>query len=173
MMENEATLIVTRLHLGGWSTLVERECTLGAVIEVDAAPSPRSDGNWVAKMHREHFLSEIQITAMDSVFFIVLPYIIRDLRSCFPPVLSKSFSILMTDLWVSILGSQQPDSTTASQIPAARLIQVPILYLTSRQCGTNPLETSGSASSGFGTVFGRSQARPRQSTVEFFPKTPN
>jgi hypothetical protein len=106
MMENETMLIVTRLHLGGWCTQVERECTLGAVIEVDAAPSPRSDGNWVAKMHREHSLSEIQITAMNSIFFIVLPYIIRDLRSCFPPVLSKSFSILITDLFG--LNSGQP-----------------------------------------------------------------
>ena len=40
MMENETMLIVTRLHLGGWRTQVERECTVGAVIDVDTAPSP-------------------------------------------------------------------------------------------------------------------------------------
>jgi hypothetical protein len=159
MMENETMLIVTRLHLGGWCTQVERECTLGAIIEVDAAPSPRSDGNWVAKMHREHSLSEIQITAMNSVFF--------------PPVLSKPFSILITDLFG--LNSGQPTTRfrNASLISATRLTQMPILYLTSRHCDTNPPETSGSTGSGFGTVFGRPQASPRQSIVDFFPKTPN
>jgi hypothetical protein len=122
-------------------------------------------------MHREPLLSEVQITAMDSVFFIVLlPYINRDLRSCFPPVLSKSFSVLITDPFV--LNSSQSTTRFHNNICSA-IHSSAVLYLASRQYGTNPLETSDSASSGFGTAFGHPQTRPRQRRSVPMPRSPN